>query len=121
MAAVVFDLFIAITLSPQMLAEPYIVNSWSTMRDIANLAFIFGMIVVGFMMITAGALGDWKKTLMRLIIVALLLNFSLFFSRVVIDAGNILGGFFYHQIAQTDGMGSNTKAAEQGFAVDMQS
>ena len=44
---------------------------------------------------------DVKKMLAKVIIIALLVNFSLFFTRVVIDASNVLTRVFYNQIKVT--------------------
>lgn len=40
-------------------------------------------------------MGNWKKTVLQVVIIALLINFSLFFTKVVIDAGNILAVGIY--------------------------
>gem|GEM_PF-6497889 len=105
-AAGTFDFFLQLTLEPQHLRANYIATTWATMRDLANVTFILGIIIIAFFMIT-GAESQFSgintKTLAtRLIIVALLLNFSLFFAQVVIDAGNITAGVFWNQIKSAD-------------------
>ncbi|MFW0871298.1 MAG: hypothetical protein ACKKL4_02495 [Patescibacteria group bacterium] len=104
-AGAVFDVFINFTLNPEFYNMPYIRDAWIIMRDLANMAFILGIIAAALMMITGFSLKQgnmgWKEVLTRLIIIALLLNFSFFFSRAIIDAGNIMGKFFYTQITET--------------------
>lgn len=97
----VFDFFLELTLNPSYYSAPYIMSTWVTMRDLANMVFIFGIIIVALLMITNGVSNsgvNWQETAKRLIIVALLLNFSLFFTQIFIDAGNIVGGFFHDQV-----------------------
>ncbi len=66
----------------------FVATSWTIMRDISNMAFIFVLLYTGIM--TMFGLADWKRTVIHVVIIALLVNFSLFFTKVVIDAGNIL-------------------------------
>lgn len=66
-----------------------IISGWETCRDIANLFFIFIMIYIGLGMILQISGIDAKKMLLRVIVIALLVNFSLPFTRILIDASNI--------------------------------
>lgn len=61
---------------------------WSIIRDICNLAFIFGFIYVGIRTIINPDSADTKRFLAQIIIGALLINFSLFFTKIVIDFSN---------------------------------
>lgn len=60
---------------------------WSFVRDVFNLVFIFGLVFIGFKII----FGDngARKTLATLIVAALLVNFSLFITKFVVDFTNI--------------------------------
>lgn len=76
---------------------------WAIVRDLVNLTFIFGLVYVGIKTIlNAGT--DTKKMLATIIISALLVNFSLFISKVVIDVSNIAAIEIYQQmgIAEED-------------------
>lgn len=65
------------------------INSlWATIRDICNLAFIFGFIFVGIRTILDYDNANTKRVLASIIIGALLINFSLFFTKIVIDFSN---------------------------------
>ena len=73
--------------------------TWRILRDIGNIALIFGFLAVG---ITTILNVDWygsaKKMLPMLMLAAVFLNFSLFFSEAIIDAGNLFATQFYTQI-----------------------
>ena len=51
---------------------------WSTVRDIFNLTFIFGLVYIGFKMILDSSDSSARRMLVYLIGAALLVNFSLF-------------------------------------------
>jgi len=61
---------------------------WSTLRDLANMVFIFVLLWAAIQLIL-GLSTEIGKTIRNIIIVGLLINFSLFFTKVVIDASNI--------------------------------
>lgn len=73
-------------------------EAWRVVRDLINMAFIFILLYISISTI----LGGWKdtqKTVVKLIVAALLINFSLFFTKIVIDSSNILALQFYSAIA----------------------
>lgn len=83
-------------------------KTWTTFRDLANMAFIFILLYVAIGTILGLGNVDMKKMLTRVIIVALLLNFSLFFTKLIIDGSNTLTVVFYNQInASVSGEGAN--------------
>ncbi len=61
---------------------------WVTVRDIFNLTFIFGLVFIGLRMIF-GSDSNTKKMLISIILAALLVNFSLFITKFVVDFSNI--------------------------------
>jgi len=63
---------------------------WSLVRDFFNILFIFGFIWIGFQMILDSGNSQAKQTLVSLIMAALLVNFSLFISKFVVDFSNRL-------------------------------
>jgi hypothetical protein len=63
---------------------------WSLVRDFFNILFIFGFIWIGFQMILDSGNSRAKQTLVSLIMAALLINFSLFISKFVVDFSNRL-------------------------------
>ena len=75
-----------------------ITNSWETLRDIANMCFIFVLLYAAFKTMFDSNFGNFQTTVKNIIIIALLINFSLFFSKVAIDASNIVAIGFYNAI-----------------------
>ncbi len=61
---------------------------WQIVRDICNLAFIFGFIYLGIKTIFDPESAQTKRWLTKIIIGALLINFSLLFTKVIVDIGN---------------------------------
>lgn len=78
-----------------------VLAAWQVFRDMANMAFIFIILYIAIGTILGLGGIDMKKMLVRIVIVALLLNFSFFFTKVAIDASNILTIGFYNQVMQT--------------------
>jgi hypothetical protein len=62
---------------------------WVIVRDIFNLTFIFGLVAIGLKMIFNSGDSSTKKMLISLIMAALLVNFSLFITKFVVDFSNI--------------------------------
>lgn len=77
-------------------------DAWRTLRDIANMLFIFVLLFVAFNAMFELNFNNVGKSVTNIIIVALLINFSLFFSKVVIDASNIVSVGFYNSIITTN-------------------
>ena len=69
------------------ISEP-INQVWIMLRDISNIVFIFLILIVAIKIITSGNLFGQKKRLGLIIVVAILINFSLFFTKVAIDFSN---------------------------------
>jgi hypothetical protein len=63
--------------------------AWTVIRDIINISFIF-MILYAAISTILDLGGNWKKTVKNVVIAAVLINFSLFFTKVIIDASNII-------------------------------
>lgn len=73
--------------------------AWRVLRDIGNIALIFGFLAVGITIIlNVDWYGGGKKLLPMLLIAAVFLNFSLFVSEAVIDVGNLFATQIYTQI-----------------------
>lgn len=68
---------------------------WTLLRDLVNMAFILGLAYIGFS--TALDFGNkfkTKNTFLKLLLIALLINFTPAICGAVVDVGNILGSFF---------------------------
>lgn len=90
------------------------VIGWKLIRDFTNLLFIFALFAVAFNLIlnvnTSGGTGasngfglDPKRTIARILLMALLVNFSFFLSRSIIDISNQVGYVFFNKISITGG------------------
>ncbi len=64
--------------------------TWSTVRDVFNLTFIFGLVYLGFKMILGSDDSGSRRWLVHIILAALLVNFSLFITQFIVDVSNIL-------------------------------
>jgi hypothetical protein len=66
---------------------------WSFVRDIANVCFVIGFLIIVFSQITSLGISNYgiKKTLPRLIIAAILVNTSYLLAAVSVDISNLLG------------------------------
>jgi hypothetical protein len=82
-----------------------IVIVWALIRNIFNITFIFILLWSAIQMIIGVASANAKKVIANVIIAALLINFSLFITRILIDAGNILATNMYN-LATTNTTGS---------------
>jgi|GEM_PF-6631107 len=76
--------------------------AWRIMRDLANLAIIGGLIATAIGTILHLATINAQKLLVRLIIAALLVNFSFFFAGAVIDSSNFLATSIYKATISTE-------------------
>jgi hypothetical protein len=112
------------------LFEDTMFDGWKVVRDISNLIIIFSLFIAAFTLILGWgnddgpemvrrSIGDPKQIVARAIMVAIFINFSFFFCRVLIDAGNVSGRFIYNQIGTTGDLGGGSVLIK-GF-VDSQS
>ncbi len=74
--------------------------AWTAFRDLANMFFIFILLYVAISTVLGLGSIDTKKTLVYVIIFALLINFSLFFTKVIVDTTNFVATGFYSAISQ---------------------
>jgi hypothetical protein len=72
---------------------------WGVMRDFVNISFIFILLYAAIKTILGAGSGSVKKILVSVVIAAVLINFSLFFTKLMIDGSNIVTLTFYNQIA----------------------
>ena len=63
---------------------------WVAVRDIFNITFIFGLVFIGLKMILNSDDPGTRRWLVSLIMAALLVNFSLYITKTVVDFSNIM-------------------------------
>ncbi len=96
MSAFIFDTTISLSLNSTAYALSFLSSGWTTARDLANMAFILILVYIAFMIMFQAETAGTIKMLAGVIFIALIINFSFFFTRVVIDIGNILAVQFYN-------------------------
>lgn len=97
-AAQFFNIAVYASLQSTAYALDFIAIGWTQVRDLTNMAFIFILVYVAFSIMLSANTREMSRTLAYVVVVALIINFSFFFTRVVIDAGNILAIQFYNSI-----------------------
>lgn len=80
---------------------PGLLVAWGVLRDLGNMLLLFGFIFIGLATILDLQTYSAKKALPRLLIFAILMNFSLFAAEAIIDVSNVLSSTLYAQ-ANTD-------------------
>ena len=95
--AELFDAAIAVSLAGLSGIKAVTVG-WTITRDIANIFFIFALLIIAIATILRLESYGAKQLLPKLIIVALLINFSLVIAFTVVDASNILALAFIKEI-----------------------
>ena len=99
------DFFIFYSTSSTSYTSVFVEKGWSAVRDIANILFILALLYVAIETIL-GISSHGKKIIGYVIIFSLLINFSLFTTKVVIDSSNILAKIFYGNIVSKNANGS---------------
>lgn len=85
------------------------INSlWEIIRDLLNIVFIFALIFIGFKTILGSEEARTRRWLISLIGAAILINFSLYFTQVVIDFSNTAATQIYDLIVVNDTGTGNT-------------
>lgn len=104
----IFDFFIGYSLSDESYRLVFVETAWRLVRDISNIFFIIIMIWTGLAAVFSTSNVSWKKVIPTLIVNAIIINFSLFATRLIIDISNITARLFYNRIevCQKDSYGN---------------
>lgn len=85
----IFGLVLDITLNPEIInVKQAATVPWTIMRDVSNLVIIFSLLFIAFGFILDIGKFDAKKSFFKLIVVALLINYSMLFTGAVYDLSN---------------------------------
>ncbi|MFA5932113.1 MAG: hypothetical protein WC793_01920 [Candidatus Paceibacterota bacterium] len=98
-AAYFFNILVFISLGSGLFTNSFISQAWGVVRDLSNLFFILVLLYIAIKLIIGLGGSDVKKMIAKVIVVALLINFSMFFTQVIIDASNILALTFYNKLS----------------------
>ncbi len=94
-----FNVLISMTLYSNLTSSStFVSNAWVAVRDISNLFFILILLYVA-VELTLGLAHDAKKVIVQVILMALLINFSMFFTEIIIDGTNLLALVFYNKVS----------------------
>lgn len=116
-SAAVLDLIIKLTILDfhNWAALPGIRIAWTVLRDTMNITFIFLLLYASISMILG--LGKEKGIIKGVIMAGLLINFSFFFTSVIIDASNVLTVQMHDavkRIGDSNEANPNNSVASQG-------
>lgn len=111
-----FDFFLGYSISDEAYRAQFIVDAWKIVRDISNIFFIIILVYTGLMAVFNTEGVSMKKVVPNLILNALLINFSLFGTRVIIDVSNVVARLFYNivDVERTDDTGQPVSANTEG-------
>lgn len=98
LTAYLFNASIPLTLGTALYENNFLPEAWRIVRDFSNIFFILVLLYIAIKMILGIGGADIKKMVVNVIIAALLINFSMFMTRLVIDSSNILALIFYNKI-----------------------
>ena len=102
LAAYFFNILIGVTVNSAFLHSPFITEAWGVVRDLSNVFFILILLYIAIQIILDMGGHDAKKMIAKVLIIALLINFSMFFTQVIIDSSNILALIFYNKLKTTN-------------------
>ncbi len=109
LAAFFFNLALSMSVEnlDQFLQISGVIKAWSVMRDLCNIVFIF-VLLYGAINIMIGKSGtDVNRLISGVIIAALLVNFSGFFVRSLVDVSNLVTVTFNDQISKNASGGAS--------------
>ena len=91
--------FTIVNMRTQLNALTGINIAWKILKDLMNIAFIFMLVYYGItLIIGVSSKESIKKFIVGIILASLLINFSLFFTKILIDASNVVTTGIYHSI-----------------------
>lgn len=101
-AGLLSDIFISFSIDSSFYkSSGFIEAGWEILRDLTNILFIFSLLLIAFKMVLGQNDSSNKKNLVKTILVALFINFSLFITYAIIDSSNLLAHTFYNRL-ETD-------------------
>jgi hypothetical protein len=96
--ALIFDslLWISMTNFGPIIDSSGIATAWTIIRNLINVSFIFIILYIAISIILGDFSPKKKSTVAGVVISALLINYSMFITRVLIDFGNIIATAIYN-------------------------
>lgn len=78
-------------------------QGWSVVRDLVNMFFVVILLLIAFQTIFGIGRADWKRQVPRLLIMAVVINFSRTIAGMLIDVGQVIMFTFVNAIADVAG------------------
>ena len=104
LSAQFFDVMVNLGINSTVTRDSgFIPAAWAVVRDLSNIFFILILLYIAIQTILGLGGSEVKKMIARVIIIALLINFSMFFTKIVIDSSNVLALIFYNRLDVTEG------------------
>jgi len=100
-AAKIFNTIMHLILQSKMYSDPFLNGAWTIVRDFSNIFFILILLYVAIKTVLNMGGHETKSMITSVIIMAVLINFSMFFTNIVIDSSNILANIFYNKLDVT--------------------
>ena len=85
---------ISLYLNTTILTSQVVQLGWRIVRDLANLGFTIGIVVIAYATMLGNESFAIKKTLLNFIVAAVMINFSFAIAGFMIDASNLVTHFF---------------------------
>lgn len=98
--------------------SPGLLVAWGILRDLGNMLLLFGFIFIGIATILDLQTYSAKKALPRLLIFAVLMNFSLFAAEAIIDVSNVMSAALYAQGNSDPCFGQSGETIEVAASTD---
>ncbi|PIZ94772.1 MAG: hypothetical protein COX81_02710, partial [Candidatus Magasanikbacteria bacterium CG_4_10_14_0_2_um_filter_37_12] len=95
--------FIEIAKYNNYIDVPTVKLGWLMVRDLANMFFVVALLFISFGTILGIEQYEWKKTLVKLIIAAVFINFSNMIAQLFIDVAHVFTITFVNAISATAG------------------
>lgn len=114
-AGVIVSWILEFNLSILDFNPPFVAVGWTIFRDIANLGFVLGIIIIAVMTILRYREYTAKEILWKLIVAALIVNFSLVIAGAFIQISNTISNYLLYAITgQTAGNVGSSAIAKMG-------
>lgn len=120
-AAFFLDFLIYYSTNSNSYSNGFITEGWGAVRDVANIFFIISLLFVAIKTILGLNVTNNKQIIGSIVLIALIINFSLFFTRVIIDGSNILAKVFYNNVESKDVNGNivNGDAGQKSLSMGL--
>lgn len=121
---VMIDLLLVIVAYNDFLMAPAVTRGWILMRDFANMAFLVIFIAIAYATILGVEKYEWKRLLPKLLMVAVVINFSKTISGLIIDASQVIMITFVNGFKDVaagnlvNGLGLSQMLSYREFAAD---